>query len=183
MNITLEVVDKVALIHMDDGKKNAITLDAVERLNAVLDEAEGTADAIVLAGRPGSFCAGFDIRVMTGDDAAAISALSTGGGGLAARFFALGKPLVAAVTGHAFTIGAIWLAAFDTRIAERGAYQYGMVETAMGMTLPNWALEPLRERLAPAAWIRAITQSRTYDPEGALGGGVYRPARRRRGSR
>ena len=51
----------VALITMDDAKKNAITPEALTGLNAAPDEAESDAKAVVLAGRPGSFCAGFDI--------------------------------------------------------------------------------------------------------------------------
>ncbi|MEM7080780.1 MAG: crotonase/enoyl-CoA hydratase family protein [Pseudomonadota bacterium] len=171
MQVTLQMHEDVALIRMDDGKKNAITLDALAALNACVDEAETSAGAIVLAGRPGSFCAGFDIRVMTGDDRAALNALSGGGARFALRLYSLGMPLVAACTGHAFTIGAIWLATCDTRIGERGAFQFGMVETAMGMTLPDWALEPLQARLRNSHWLAAIAQSEIYAPDAALEAG------------
>ncbi len=171
MKITLEMRDGVALISLDDGKKNAITLDAVAELNAALDDAEAEAGAIVLAGRPGAFCAGFDRAVMTGGDVAAVISLGLGGGRLALRLYASGTPLVAACTGHAFTIGALWLLACDTRIGERGAFKLGMNETAMGMHLPPWALALLRDRLQPTLFLPTVTQSRIWDPEGALRAG------------
>ncbi len=171
MSITLDIKDGVALITMDDGKKNAITLDALGELEDALDKAEVDAKAVVLAGRPGSFCAGFDLKTMTGSDDEARMALSRRGGEMALRLYSFQKPLVAACTGHAFTIGAIWMATCDTRIGEQGPYKIGTTETAMGMTLPVWALVPLKERLNPAHFLPAVTQARVYDPEGALEAG------------
>ena len=81
MDIGLDLRDDVALITLDDGKKNAITPDALADLNVAFDKAEADAKAVVLAGRPGSFCAGFDLATMTGGDVKAIMALGGGGGG------------------------------------------------------------------------------------------------------
>ena len=68
MEVKLELTDNIALITLDDGKKNAITLDALHAINACLDEADEKAEALVIAGRPGSFCAGFNLATMTGGD-------------------------------------------------------------------------------------------------------------------
>lgn len=171
MNVTTATHGDVALITMDDGKKNAITPEALTDLNAALDEAEASAGAVVLAGRPGSFCAGFDLSIMTGGDLDAIRAIGKGGGELAVRLWSFPKPLVAACTGHAFTIGAIWLCACDTRIGDRGAFKIGMTETRMGMTLTPWALEPLSHRISKRYWIPTIVQARVYDPDGAFDAG------------
>jgi enoyl-CoA hydratase len=171
MEISLDIQDDVALIKMDDGKKNAITQAALADLEVAFDKAEADARAVVLAGRPGSFCAGFHLPTMTGDDKDAIQALSIGGGRLTLRLYAFPKPLVAACTGHGFTIGAIWMSACDTRIGEAGAFKHGMTETKLGMPLPMWALTPLKTRIAPQHWIPAIVQSRVYDPEGAVAAG------------
>ena len=171
MKITQDIQDGIALITLDDGKKNAITLAALADLNGALDAVEASADAIVLAGRPGAFCAGFDLKVMTGDDVDAIVSLGTNGARLALRLYASGKPLVAACTGHAFTIGALWLLACDTRIGERGPFKFSMTETAMGMPLPVWAMELLQNRISPTLFVPVVTQSRVYDPEGAVQAG------------
>ena len=57
MQVKVENRDGVALIQFDDGKKNAITPGAAAQIFSGLEEAEANADAIVIAGRPGSFCA------------------------------------------------------------------------------------------------------------------------------
>ena len=68
MQITIDITDSIAVIGMDDGKKNAIDFAAIDNLNTAMDEADMKASAIVLAGRSGSFCAGFNLAIMTGDD-------------------------------------------------------------------------------------------------------------------
>lgn len=171
MDISIDMQDDVAVITMDDGKKNAMTKQALADLNAAFDRAEADAKAVVLAGRPGSFCAGFDLATMTGGDMNAIMELSQGGGKLALRLWSFPKPLVAACTGHAFTIGGIWLCACDTRVGERGAFKIGMTETRMGMGLGGWALEPLKARLEQRLWVKTIVQANVYDPEGAVEAG------------
>lgn len=171
LDIAIDLQDDVALIAMDDGKKNSITQQALADLNVAFDKAETEAKAVVLAGRPGSFCAGFDLATMTGGDVKATMALGQGGGKLALRLWSFPKPLIAACTGHAFTIGAIWMCACDTRIGEQGPFKIGMTETKLGMTLGPWALEPLKARLSRRLWVPSIVQARVYDPDGALEAG------------
>ena len=171
MNVTFDLCDGIGCIRMDDGKKNAITPAAAADLAAALDEAEAKADAIVLAGRPGSFCAGFDLATMTGGDARAIAELGGAGGRLALRLYRCPKPVVAACTGHAFTIGALWLLASDTRIGEEGPYKLAMTETKMGMVLPAWAFELLEGRIAKSHFVPVVAQSKAYDPLGAVAAG------------
>jgi len=171
VDVSIDLQDDVALIVMDDGKKNAITPQALAELNVAFDKAAADAKAVVLAGRPGSFCAGFDLATMTGGDVKAMMALGQGGGRLALRLWSFPKPLVAACTGHAFTIGAIWMCTCDTRIGDEGNFKIGMTETRMGMGLGAWALAPLAARLSKQLWIPSIVQSRVYDPRGAVEAG------------
>ena len=171
MQITSELTGDVALITMDDGKKNANTPQAIAVLNTAFDGAESDAKAVVLAGRPGSFCAGFDLSIMPGGDLDAIRDLAKAAGEFAVRLWSFPKPLVAACTGHTFTIGAIWLCSCDSRIGDRGPFKIGMTETKMGMTFTPWALEPLSHRLSKQHWIPSIVQARVHDPDGALEAG------------
>ena len=50
MQVQVENRDGVALIQLDDGKKNAITPEAAAQILTGLEEAEANADAIVIAG-------------------------------------------------------------------------------------------------------------------------------------
>ena len=171
MQVSLEINDGVALIALDDGKKNAITPEAATAFMQALDTAEAEAGAIVLTGRPGSFCAGFNLATMTSGNQQAIAELGQAGARILLKLYGMGKPLVAACTGHAFTIGALWLLACDTRIGEQGDFKFGMTETAMGMVLPDWAMEPLKARLSTTSFLPVVTQSATLDPEGAVAAG------------
>lgn len=171
MEVTLELHDRIGLVRMDDGKMNAITAAALEDIAKAVAEAEAKADAIVLAGRPGAFCAGFDRAVMTGDDGAAKRVLGRGGAHIAHSLFASPKPVVGASTGHAFTIGALWLMACDTRIGERGAWKYAMTETVMGAILGEWPMALLESRIPAHLLTPIAVQSQLRDPEGALEAG------------
>ena len=108
---------------------------------------------------------------MTSGDAQAIGELSLAGAKILLKLYSTGKPLMAACTGHAYTIGALWLLACDTRIGEQGAYKFSMIETAMGMVLPDWAMEPLKARVNPTRFLPVVTQSATLDPAGAVDAG------------
>jgi enoyl-CoA hydratase len=169
--ITTTFHDDVALVTFDDGKRNVVNHEVLDELEAAWDEAEARAKAIVLAGRDGSFCAGYDIRVMTGDDGAAARELGRRGGRFARRLYASPRPLLAASAGHSFTIGVLWMACCDVRVAERGAHKYAMTETALNVPFSPWPLEPLKARLAPSQQIPAILHSQVYDPAGALDAG------------
>ena len=68
VSYTLE--DGVAVLTMDDGKANAMAPAMSGALNAALDRADDEAQAVVIRGRPGVFCGGFDLRIIRGDDEA-----------------------------------------------------------------------------------------------------------------
>jgi enoyl-CoA hydratase len=171
MTVTLNMHDGVAVIGLDDGNKNVINHGVLQELEDAWSRAEAEANAVIIAGREGSFCAGYDISVMTGDDRAAASELGRRGGRFAYRLFGSALPTVAVSTGHAFTIGALWLACCDIRIGEEGSFKYGMSEVALDVPFTPWPLEPLRERLNPQHQLPAILHSRIYDPAGALEAG------------
>jgi enoyl-CoA hydratase len=171
MTITLAFDDDVAHITIDDGGKNVINHEVLDELETAWEKVEADAKALILSGRPGSFCAGYDISVMTGDEPDAATRLGQRGGRFAHKLFGSRMPTVAVSTGHAFTIGAIWLACCDIRIGESGRFKYGMSEVALNVPFPAWPLEPLKERLNPRQLIPAILHARIYEPEGAVEAG------------
>lgn len=164
--------DQVALITMDDGKANACGKDMLSALNAALDKAEAAgAKALVLAGRPGRFCAGFDLRTMQGASAEQVDKLVNYGGGVVLRLFESKLPVVVACTGHAMALGAVWLLVGDTRIGTRGDYKIGLNETAIGMVLPTFGIEPAKLRLEKSQLLAVTVQARIFDPDGAVAAG------------
>jgi enoyl-CoA hydratase len=165
-----ERVDGVGRIQLDDGKANALSFAMIEAIHAALDIAEKEEGAVVLAGRPGRFCAGFDLSVM-GQGGAAMRDLVASGAELCLRLLEFPKPVVAACTGHALAAGILVVACCDYRIGARGAFKLGLNEVAIGLPLPHFAREIARERVSKRHLERAVVHAEIYAPEGAVDAG------------
>ena len=168
--VRYELRDAVALIRLDDGKANALGPQTIDALHAALDRAEGEASAVVLAGRPGRFSAGFDLKVL-GQGGDAVGNLVGAGARLAFHLYELPLPTVIACTGHAIAMGAILLMSADTRIGVEGDFKIGLNEVAIGMALPGFALDFARERLSKRHLIRATVEAEMYSPASAVDAG------------
>jgi enoyl-CoA hydratase len=168
--VTITVDDGVAVVHIDDGKMNAISHGVIEQLHAVLDRAEAEAGAVCLVGNERALSAGFDLSVM-GGGAAKARDLVRAGGELIMRIYGHPQPTVVAVTGHALAAGALVVLACDTRIAADRESKIGLNEVAIGMALPVFAVELARERLSKRFASRAVVQAEIFDPAGALAAG------------
>lgn len=156
-----------AVVEMDDGKANALSVAMIDALLAALTRAEGEANAMVLAGRTERFCAGFDLRVMMSGPEHA-KALLTRGSDLLMRLYGTPIPLVIACTGHALAGGALVVLTGDLRIAAAGAFKIGLNEVAIGMPVPLLAMELARDRLSAAALPRATLMAHVHTPDEAL---------------
>ncbi len=158
--------DGVAMVHLDDGKANALSHAMIDALHGALDRAQADARAVCFVGREGKFCAGFDLSVMT-SGAEGTRRLVRAGGELLMRLYGHPQPTVVAVTGHALAAGALFILSCDSRIAADVPAKIGLNETAIGMGLPVYAVELGRERLSKAAFTAAVLQATIYDPAGA----------------
>ncbi len=169
--VNTEIQGDVAVIRFDDGKANAFSPTSIAALNAALDQAEKEAKAVVIAGRPGRFSGGFDLKVMSGGDAKASLAMVRGGAELAVRVYEFPKPVVLACTGHAIAMGAVLLLSADSRIGTEGDFKIGLNEVAIGMTLPVFAIELANDRLSRRHLQRAVNLAELYSPAGAVDAG------------
>ncbi len=165
--VSYEARGDAALVRMDDGKANALSEALMGELDLALDRAEREAKAVVLTGRAGKFCAGFDLKtMMAGVDQA--RALVTRGAGTLMRLYLHPQPLVIACSGHALAGGALVLLTGDVRIAARGAFKIGLNEVQIGMPVPVLAMELARDRLEPRFLVRSTLFSEVVDPDAAL---------------
>ena len=155
-----------ALLHMDDGKANALSNAMIDALLAALERAEKEASAVVLTGRPERFCAGFDLKVMMSGPEHA-TALLMRGSELLMKLYGLTVPLVIASTGHALAGGALMLLTGDVRIGAAGAYRIGLNEVAIGLPVPVLAMELARDRLVIPELARATLMAQIYTPDEA----------------
>lgn len=161
----------VAVIVMDDGKANALQPAMSEGLDTALDRAAGEAGAVVIAGRPGVFCGGYDLKIIRGEDEALRGRMRDLGTALMLRLYLSPQPVVIACTGHSVAAGAILLMAADYRIGASGEFKLGLNETAIGLALPQVALEFARDRLEERMLQQATVMATLYDPVGAAAAG------------
>jgi enoyl-CoA hydratase len=168
--VTTERRDGVLVVHLDDGKANALSFDMIAAIHTAIDEAEGDDDirAMVLHGRPGKFSAGFDLGVMFGDDMSAIINLVADGGALVRRLYGSSVPVVAASTGHALAAGALLLLGCDVRVGSDVEAKVGLNEVAIKMVLPDWALTIAVDRLSKRHLQRALANARITAPRDAV---------------
>jgi enoyl-CoA hydratase len=166
--VRVEVSNHVATLHMDDGKANAYGPDMIAALSAGLDRAKTDANAVVIAGRPGVLCAGFDLRIIRGGDESAAAAMRNAGMELLLKAYMHPQPLVFACTGHALAAGALLLLTGDHRVGAAGEFKIGLNETGIGLALPAFGLELARDRLSPRYLTAATINATVYSPEDAL---------------
>jgi enoyl-CoA hydratase len=173
--VQYEVRDRIAHVTIDDGKRNALSFEVLGALSDSLTRAEdagpGEVGAMLITGRPEALSGGFDLKVMRGGDAHEMGRLVTDGGELFARMFGSEVPIVIACTGHAIAAGALLLLAADERIAAAGEFGLGLIETQIGMVLPQWAIEFARERLSPTWFQRATVGGKRLNPDEAKAAG------------
>ena len=161
---------EVAVIHIDDGKANAISHAFIEALTDALERARNEASAVALFGRPGRFSAGFDLSVVNAGGSAA-QALVASGGAMLKAIYSHPLPLVVGCTGHAIAAGALILLAADSRIGTAGDFKIGLNETSIGAVLPPFALALADDRISKRHQTAAIIQAQLYDPIGAVDAG------------
>lgn len=163
--------DGVAHLAWDDGKANAVSSAAVSHLNAALDRAEqDEATAIALIGRPGRFCAGFDLNALrAGGDGS--QQLVRAGAELMLRLYEHEAPVVVGCSGHALGMGALLLLGADVRIGAPGPYKIGLNEVSISLSLPTFGTEMAAARLSRRHLTRAAQLAEVYDPPGAVDAG------------
>ena len=168
--VTYQLVDGTAMIVMDDGKANALSLEMLSALNRALDRAASDGAVVVLTGRHGIFSGGFDLKVLGagGPDA---SAMLEQGFLLALRLLEHPAPVIIACNGHAVAMGIFLLLSGDYRIGVNGPFRLVANEVAIGLTMPQTAIEICRQRLAPSHFNRAVILAENYAPAGAVEAG------------
>jgi enoyl-CoA hydratase len=163
MLTTLDIRDGAAWITLDDGKVNAMSLDMLREIEARL---ENSAGPIVIKGRKGIFSAGFDLKTFA-RGAEASRQMVKAGVRVIERMLALPRPIVTVCTGHAYPMGAFLMLCADVRFGVPGDWNIGMNEVAIGLAVPQFAVELARYRLTPAGAVRASTGA-MFKPEEAV---------------
>jgi enoyl-CoA hydratase/carnithine racemase len=164
--------DGTATLRLDDGKMNVLSAPMLRALGAALDRAQADQAVVLVTGRDNVFSAGFDLNVFRHGTRADQLEMLTAGARTAERLLSFPAPVVVAAGGHAIAMGAFLLLAADVRIGVAGARaKYCINEVEIGMTVPRFAVEVCRQRLAPSHFNRALLTAEPYDPQAALEAG------------
>jgi enoyl-CoA hydratase len=171
--IEVDVVDGIGSVRLAHGKVNTLDLELCQAIEETMRRLD-TEDirAVVLTGAGRSFSAGVDLnRIVTGGADYVAEYLPT----LVRAFrsvFDLGKPVVAAVNGHAIAGGCVLAAACDHRIMATGNGTIGVPELYVGVPFPAAALEIMQFALGPVGARQAILNGTNHPPSEALAHGL-----------
>jgi enoyl-CoA hydratase/carnithine racemase len=130
--------DRVAVLYLGRGKANALNAELVDELLASVEQVASDPDLralVVASDLPRMFCAGFDVSEVFAYDRARMSVFFAGFVRLFERLRSLPKPVVCALSGHAFAGGAILALAVDFRVMAEAA-TLSVNEVDLGVMLP-----------------------------------------------
>src|SRR5437016_8277180 len=150
--LRLERQAPLAILTLDRPPANALNRDFFVELCAVLPSlAAADVRAVVVTGTGRFFSAGLDLPEILSYRGAEASAFMARFDDGFTGLFALEKPVVAAVNGHAIAGGAVLAATADFRLAAEGEGRIGVTEIQVGVPFPAAAPEPIRfSRAGPA---------------------------------
>ena len=163
---------RIATLRIDDGKRNALSLEVLRAIYRALDRAESDVAIVIITGRESVFSAGFDLGVMKRGGLEALRMLGAGYA-LTARVLSYPHPVIAACNGHALAMGVFLMLSADYVIGSRGDFKIAANEVAIGLKMPRVAAAMLRHRLTPAAFQRAVILSEYFDVESAQSAGFF----------
>jgi enoyl-CoA hydratase len=141
----------VLVLTADRPPANAMDVALLQGLVDAIEQVAGDPPrALVLAGRPGFFSAGADLKAVPSygpEDqrrmVASINAMALGA-------YALPCPVIGAITGHAIAGGLVLALCTDIRIASSDG-RYGLTEVKVAVPYPQAAIGVVAAELAPHA--------------------------------
>lgn len=173
MSISYTFDGAVAHLRMDDGKANTIKPEFLDGFYDAMNSAErDEAKALVIWGREGMFCAGFDLKALDLPDPEEVAAILQRAGRFILDLWNAPFPTVAAVTGHAVAGGALIAMACDHRVGVSGRFKVGINETRLGLTMPSWGIVVAESAVPNERVGEVLLMGNLYDPAGAVDAGI-----------
>jgi enoyl-CoA hydratase/carnithine racemase len=172
--IRRERADRHLVLELAKARANAIDAPLVEELIAAAAEAagdDGVSGVLLASSHPRVFCPGLDLVSLVELERAAMRAFMLRFAEAVWALYALPKPVVAAVHGHAVAGGCILALAADWRCVAGGA-QVGLNEVKVGVPLPWSVALLLRNSVAPPFQARVALLGRNFDGEEAVAAGL-----------
>jgi enoyl-CoA hydratase len=155
----------VTVLTADRPPVNAMNLELLDELVTTVEQlAADVPAALVLAGRPGAFSAGVDLKAVPAYEPDEQRRMVEGINAMALGVYALPCPVVCAITGHAIAGGFVLAVCGDHRVASSEG-RYGLTEFKVGVPYPQGAIGVVRAELTPAAARILVLGNRLVDAE------------------
>jgi enoyl-CoA hydratase len=153
----------VAVVALDRPPANAMDVELLDELVAAVESVAETAPrAVVLAGRPGFFSAGADLKAVPGYGPAEQRRMVHGINQMVLAVYGLPCPVVCAITGHAIAGGFVLAVCGDHRVASVEG-RYGLTEVKVSVPYPQAAIGVVRAELPPPAARLLVLGNRLVD--------------------
>lgn len=169
--ISVEKRGKVALVWLDRSVTNAINMNCVKALSAILSRlgSDPEVHGIVLSSSSANFFSiGFDIPELFDLSQEDFAAFYRAVNQMCLELYTLPKPTVAAITGHAIAGGCILALCCDYRFIAKGRKLIGLNEIKLGVPVPYPADRMLRELVSMRPAREIMEAGEFYEPEQAL---------------
>jgi enoyl-CoA hydratase/carnithine racemase len=165
---------RILILRLDKARGNAIDEPLIEELlaaTAAVASDGGVAGVLLASSHPKLFCPGLDLVGLFEYDRPRMERFMLRFGEAMGALYALPKPVVAAVSGHAVAGGCILAMTADWRVLSRGA-QIGLNEVKVGVPLP-WSVATLLRATTPASALAKVALlGRNFEGEEALAAGL-----------
>src|SRR3989442_2729868 len=163
--LRVDMQGAVAVVALERPPANALNRDFFIELGALIERLGAReVGSVVLTGSGRFFSAGLDLFEIVAYDGAAWTDFTARFDAGFAGLFALTKPMVAAVNGHAIAGGAVLAACADYRFMAEGESRVGLTEIQVGVPFPSAALEPIRFSCPGPHLPQLLYRGLTYRP-------------------
>jgi Delta3-Delta2-enoyl-CoA isomerase len=173
--IRLERTGAFVTARFDKARGNAIDEPFTQELLEVakqLGTDPGVRGVLLASAHPKLFSPGLDLVTLVEYDRAAMERFMRLFAEAVWALYALPKPVVAAVGGHAVAGGCILALTADYRVLRRGGVQVGLNEVKVGVPLPWSVALLLRASVPPAALTQVALLGRNFADDDALAVGL-----------
>jgi enoyl-CoA hydratase len=152
----------VAVLTLSHGPVNAMDPELCEAVAARFRALQtDPARAVVVTGAGRAFSAGADLQRLLADGEPYARRFLTALDDCFRAAFTLGKPVVAAVNGHAIAGGCVLAACADVALMAEGGARIGLPEITVGVPFPRGALEVVRFAVGDVAARRLVLSALT----------------------
>jgi enoyl-CoA hydratase/carnithine racemase len=169
--VRIDMKGQAAVLRLDKGRGNSIDEPlARDLLQAARDLGadRSVRGVLLVSAHPKLFCPGLDLVTLIELDRGAMERFMLLFAEMVWALFALPKPMVAGVNGHAVAGGCILALTADYRVLRRGGAQIGLNEVRVGLPLPWSVTELLRASVPPNALSQVALLGRNYADDDAL---------------